>query len=152
MCRSTFTKTPPNLQTHAHVQTHTYAHILSLRTFKYVRIYKISDVHTHVHVCVCVCVCVYVRMYVRVPGYHVYQRIWDAAIGEVLDCDREPDNAVNHYAVKLSSCLFNHSYLFVGTTNGGSAQRPVPYTKVFSLGALQLQGPRLSKSSSFLLL
>ena len=58
-----------------------------------------------------------------VPGYHVYQRIWDAAIGEVLDCDREPDNAVNHYAVKLSSCLFNHSYLFVGTTNGGSAQR-----------------------------
>ena len=53
----------------------------------------------------------------------VYQRIWDAAIGEVLDCDREPDNAVDHYAVKLSSCLFNHSYLFVGTTNGGSAQR-----------------------------
>ena len=36
---------------------------------------------------------------------------------EVLDCDREPDNAVDHYAVKLSSCLFNHSYLFVGTTN-----------------------------------
>ena len=56
-------------------------------------------------------------------GYHVYQRIWDAAIGEVLDCDREPDNAVDHYAVKLSSCLFNHSYLFVDTTNGGSAQR-----------------------------
>ena len=55
-----------------------------------------------------------------VRGYHVYQRIWDAAIGEVLDCDREP---VDHYAVKLSSCLFNHSYLFVGTTNGGSAQR-----------------------------
>ena len=57
-----------------------------------------------------------------VQGYHVYQRIWDAAIGEVLDCDREPDNAVDHYAVKLSSCLFNHSYLFVGTTNGGSNQ------------------------------
>ena len=55
--------------------------------------------------------------------YHVYQRIWEAAIGEVLDCDREPDNAVDHYAVKLSSCLFNYSYLFVGTTNGGSAQR-----------------------------
>ena len=50
-----------------------------------------------------------------VRGYHVYQRIWDA--------DREPDNAVDHYAVKFSSCLFNHSYLFVGTTNGGSAQR-----------------------------
>ena len=58
-----------------------------------------------------------------VRGYHVYQRIWDAAIGEVLDCDREPDNAVDHYALKRSSCLFNHSYLFVGTTNGGSAQR-----------------------------
>ena len=60
---------------------------------------------------------------VFVQGYHVYQRIWDAAIGEVLDCDREPDNAVDHYAVKLSSCLFNLSYLFVDTTNGGSAQR-----------------------------
>ena len=36
-----------------------------------------------------------------VRGYHVYQRILDAAIGEVLDCDREPDNAVDHYAVKL---------------------------------------------------
>ena len=35
-----------------------------------------------------------------VRGYHVYQRIWGAAIGEVLDCDREPDNAVDHYAVK----------------------------------------------------
>ena len=58
-----------------------------------------------------------------VRGYHVYQRIWDAAIWEVLDCDWETDNAVDHYAVKLSSCLFNHSYLFVGTTNGGSAQR-----------------------------
>ena len=56
-----------------------------------------------------------------VRRYHVYQRIWDAVIGEVLDCDREPDNAVDHYAVKLSSCLFNHSYLFVSTTNGGSA-------------------------------
>ena len=31
----------------------------------------------------------------------MYQRIWDAAIGEVLDCDREPDNAVDHYAVKV---------------------------------------------------
>ena len=31
----------------------------------------------------------------------MYQRIWDAAIGEVLDCDREPDNAVDHCAVKV---------------------------------------------------
>ena len=34
-------------------------------------------------------------------GIHMYQRIWGTAIGEVLYCDRKPDNAVDHYAVKF---------------------------------------------------
>ena len=28
-----------------------------------------------------------------VRGYHVYQRIWTAAVGEVLHCEREPTNS-----------------------------------------------------------
>ena len=28
-----------------------------------------------------------------VCGYHVYMDVWDAAIGEELDCQREPSNA-----------------------------------------------------------
>ena len=33
-----------------------------------------------------------------VRGYHVYQRIWTAAVGEVLHCDREPTNSRDRYA------------------------------------------------------
>ena len=28
-----------------------------------------------------------------VRGYHVYQRIWTAAVEEVLHCEREPTNS-----------------------------------------------------------
>ena len=34
-----------------------------------------------------------------VRGYHVYQRIWTAAVGEVLHCEREPTNSRDRYAV-----------------------------------------------------
>ena len=34
-----------------------------------------------------------------VHGYHVYQRIWTAAVGEVLHCEREPTNSRDRYAV-----------------------------------------------------
>ena len=37
--------------------------------------------------------------YVR--GYHVYIDVWDAAIGEELDCQREPSNANDRYAVAV---------------------------------------------------
>ena len=28
-----------------------------------------------------------------IRGYHVYKEIWQAAIGEELECDKEPDNS-----------------------------------------------------------
>ena len=41
-----------------------------------------------------------------VRGYHVYQRIWTAAVGEVLHCEREPTNSRDRYAVAVKySCV-----------------------------------------------
>ena len=42
-----------------------------------------------------------------VRGYHVYQRIWTAAVGEVLHCERELTNSRDRYAVavKKYSCV-----------------------------------------------
>ena len=31
-----------------------------------------------------------------VRGYHVYKEVWEAAIGEILECHREPTNASFH--------------------------------------------------------
>ena len=36
-----------------------------------------------------------------VRGYHVYQAIWHAALGETLACMREPTNASDRYAVAV---------------------------------------------------
>ena len=36
-----------------------------------------------------------------VRGYHVYQRIWTAAVGEVLHCEPEPTNSRDRYAVAV---------------------------------------------------
>ena len=38
-----------------------------------------------------------------VRGFHVYCDVWEAATGEVLDCEREPGNA------KVGMCLVFHS-------------------------------------------
>ena len=35
-------------------------------------------------------------------GYHVYKEVWDAAIGEVLECHREPTKATDRYAVAVT--------------------------------------------------
>ena len=40
-----------------------------------------------------------VEMCVR--GYHVYRRIWEAAINEELVCTREPQNSTDCYAVAV---------------------------------------------------
>ena len=37
-----------------------------------------------------------------VRGYHVYKDVWEAAIGEVLVCRREPSNAADRYAVAVT--------------------------------------------------
>ena len=36
-----------------------------------------------------------------VRGYHVYEEIWEAAIGEQLDCCSEPDNPNDRYAMAV---------------------------------------------------
>ena len=36
-----------------------------------------------------------------VRGYHVYRDIWAAAIGEELECSREPTNMADRYAVAV---------------------------------------------------
>ena len=36
-----------------------------------------------------------------VRGYHAYQEIWEAAVGEVLECDREPRNCTDRHAVAV---------------------------------------------------
>ena len=45
-----------------------------------------------------------------VHGYHVYCEIWEAAVGEVLVCEREPRNTVDRYAVavKRSGMVIGH--------------------------------------------
>ena len=36
-----------------------------------------------------------------IRGYHVYQEIWEAAVGEVLVCEREPRDVEDRYAVAV---------------------------------------------------
>ena len=36
-----------------------------------------------------------------VRGYHIYQDVWDAAIGEILTCEREPSNSQDRYAIAV---------------------------------------------------
>ena len=38
-----------------------------------------------------------------IRGYHVYKELWAAGLGEVLTCEREPDNASDRYAVAVST-------------------------------------------------
>ena len=34
-------------------------------------------------------------------GYHVYKDVWKPAIGRKLHAEKEPDNAVNKFAMKV---------------------------------------------------
>ena len=36
-----------------------------------------------------------------VKGYHVYKTLWNPLIGEFLSCEREPDNPMDKYAVRV---------------------------------------------------
>ena len=36
-----------------------------------------------------------------VKGYHIYQELWEAVIGEELQCQRERDNPTDIYAVAV---------------------------------------------------
>ena len=36
-----------------------------------------------------------------VRGYHVYHKVWDAVIGQMLECERETHNEKDRYAVAV---------------------------------------------------
>ena len=36
-------------------------------------------------------------------GYHVYKTVWEATVGEVLVCEREPKNSSDRYAVAVKN-------------------------------------------------
>ena len=42
-----------------------------------------------------------------VRGYHVYQRIWTAAVGEVLHCEREPTNSRDRLLKNICALNFH---------------------------------------------
>ena len=37
-----------------------------------------------------------------IRGYHEYKEVWEAAVGEELVCEREPQNAHDRYAVAVT--------------------------------------------------
>ena len=75
-----------------------------------------------------------------VCGFHMYCDVWEAAIGEVLDCEREPGNAKDRYAVavKKDATVIGHlprkishvSSLFL--RQGGSVQCTVTGRRRYS--------------------
>ena len=40
-----------------------------------------------------------------VRGHHIYKEIWNPAIGEVVQCKREPRNAADRYSVVVRMTL-----------------------------------------------
>ena len=50
-----------------------------------------------------------------VQGYHVYKDVWEAAVGEVLIREQEPDSASDRYAVEVKRR--NYCWTFASRTN-----------------------------------
>ena len=77
-----------------------------------------------------------------VRGYHVYQNVWDAAVGQVLPCQRERGNVHEPYAVAIvdraRGVIVGHvpravssvRYLFLG--NSGTILCQVTGTRHYS--------------------
>ena len=42
----------------------------------------------------------------------MYKELWEAGLGEVLTCEREPDNASDRYAVAVSTHEHAHVRIF----------------------------------------
>ena len=40
-----------------------------------------------------------------IRGYHLYKEVWEAAVGESLVCEREPENTSDRYAVAVKKEL-----------------------------------------------
>ncbi len=56
-----------------------------------------------------------------VRGYHVYKADWTPVLGEIMNCEREPDNRKDRYAVAVKR---------EGETVG---HLPKKYSRIFSL-------------------
>ena len=41
------------------------------------------------------------RVDVCVCGYHIYEDFWNAVVGKVLVCEKEPNNSQDRYAVAV---------------------------------------------------
>ena len=60
-----------------------------------------------------------------IRGYHWYKEIWDAALGEELQCQREPDNPHDIFAMAVLNEVWNRSRsrskksLFIFLRRGG---------------------------------
>ena len=39
---------------------------------------------------------------VCVCGYHIYEDIWNAMVGKVLVCEKEPNNSQDRYAIAVT--------------------------------------------------
>ena len=63
--------------------------------------YKIFFTSDSFHTCVAARIMEELSRLSCVRGYHVYQDVWDAAIGEILTCEREPSNSQVRYAVAV---------------------------------------------------
>ena len=37
----------------------------------------------------------------RLPYTHVYKKLWEVAVGEELECKREPSNLMDRYAIAV---------------------------------------------------
>ena len=76
-----------------------------------------------------------------VRGYHVYRAVWEAAVGQVLPCQRERGNAHDPYAVAvlnrgvivghLPRAISSVCYLFLGRE--GTIQCQVTGTRQYSV-------------------
>ena len=70
-----------------------------------------------------------------VRGYHVYQDIWDTALGEQLSCKREPGNRKDPFAVAVVRALVTvghvpkkiSSVCSMFLLRGGTIHCPLPF-------------------------
>ena len=70
-----------------------------------------------------------------VRGYHVYQDIWDAALGEQLSCKGEPGNRKDPFAVAVVRALVTvghvpkkiSSVCSMFLLRGGTIHCPLPF-------------------------
>ena len=59
-----------------------------------------------------------------VGGYHVYKDIWEAAIGELLQCERETRNTKDRYVVAVKNFARENIHSLASTMNTAKISTP----------------------------